>query len=67
MGTAHSHRAPTGRFATVSLDVVSGFPPTTTGYDSIFVCLDNVTVRFFLSPSKKTLTSQQAVDLFVAK
>eukprot|EP00960_Hanusia_phi_P075958 768490-Hanusia_phi.AAC.1 len=67
MGFSHSHRAPSDRFSTVSLDVVSGFPATTTGYDSIFVCLDNFSGRIFLSPCKKTLTSQQAADLFVAK
>eukprot|EP00960_Hanusia_phi_P008646 246445-Hanusia_phi.AAC.1 len=67
MGISHSHRAPSDRFSTVSIDVVSGFPPTTTKFDSIFVCTDDFSGRIFLSPCKKTLTSQQAADLFVAK
>eukprot|EP00960_Hanusia_phi_P035929 752038-Hanusia_phi.AAC.1 len=46
----------------LSGDVVPGFPATTTGYDSIFVCLDNFSGGIFLSPCKKTPTSQQDMN-----
>eukprot|EP00960_Hanusia_phi_P015648 461488-Hanusia_phi.AAC.1 len=45
MGIAHSHLTPSERFATISIDMISGFPKTRTGFDAIFVIVEHFTGR----------------------
>jgi hypothetical protein len=47
------------------MDFVMGLPPTSSGFDSIFVVVDRLTKMVHLAPTVTTVTAQGAARLFI--
>ncbi len=56
---------PASPWESVTMDFVTGLPPTSSGFDSIFVAVDRLTKMVHLSPTVTTVTAQGAARLFV--
>ena len=55
---------PTGRWEVVSTDFCGPFPTTKNGNDYVMVITDHLTKMAYAIPCKKTITSEQAAELF---
>eukprot|EP00043_Microstomoeca_roanoka_P019474 m.219569 g.219569 ORF g.219569 m.219569 type:complete len:1192 (-) comp17002_c0_seq5:791-4366(-) len=57
---------PTGRWSSVSMDFLTGLPPSgVERYDTILVIVDRLTKRCHLIPTSKTATARDTADLFI--
>ncbi|EKX49778.1 hypothetical protein GUITHDRAFT_44314, partial [Guillardia theta CCMP2712] len=65
MGTPHSHAVPSTRFEVVSLDLLTGLPRTRDKNDAILLFIDEFTGRVYLTPCRKSITSEQAAQKFI--
>lgn len=65
MGNPHSHAVPANRFEVVSLDLLTGLPRTSDKNDSILLFIDEFTGRVYLTPCRKTITSELAAQKFI--
>ena len=65
IGLPKSHDVPADKFDVISVDLLSGLPPTSQGHDSLFVMLDSFSQHVTLAPTHKSATTQELVDLFL--
>mmetsp|Transcript_5973 Transcript_5973/g.7268 ORF Transcript_5973/g.7268 Transcript_5973/m.7268 type:complete len:1243 (-) Transcript_5973:294-4022(-) len=56
---------PEDRWTSVSMDFITGLPPTTQGCDSIMVIVDRFTKVAHFVPTIKGITGEQAAKLFI--
>ena len=59
-------QVPPDRWTSVSMDFVTGLPPSTNGHDMIMVIVDRFTKVAHFIPTYKTLTGEEAAKLFLS-
>jgi hypothetical protein len=57
-GIPHPHDVPIRRFEVMSLDLLSGFPTSKSGYDCIVAFTDRLSKCAFISPCHKTSSAK---------
>ena len=58
-------RIPSWKWEDISMDIVTGLPKTSTGYDSIWVIVDRLTKVAQFIPVKKTMTLEKLTRLYI--
>lgn len=54
-----------GPWEQISMDFITGFPTTSSGYDMIWTIIDRFSKQAYFIPCKKTLTDVQAAHMFI--
>ena len=67
LGELHPLPIPLGRWQSISMDFVGPFPTSTTGFDSIWVIVDQFTKAVHLYPVEISLNAATLADIFIKR
>jgi len=63
-GLLHPLPVPEQRWSSISMDFITGLPPTAAGFEAILTVVDRLTKMIHLLPTHTTATAQQLAQLF---
>ena len=63
-GVPQPHKVPLRRFDVISIDIMCGFPPTTSGQDGVVVFTDRLTKRIWIEPVSSAISAAELAHIF---
>ena len=63
-GVPQPHKVPLRRFDVISIDIMCGFPPTTSGQDAVVVFTDRLTKRIWIEAISSAISAKELAHIF---